>query len=79
MVTAYIYCYLVGFDTQNIESIILIFSGFVIGYFMCMLTLNVVSSATSTIYVCFAENSSIFQVISFIFIKLLFLLNYYFI
>ena len=63
MFIAYIYSYFIGFPPQNIESVLLTSSGFFIGYFMCMLTLNVVSSATSTVYVCFVENPSLLQVL----------------
>lgn len=62
MSVGYLYCYLVGFSSDSVETNLLSLSGFVMGYFMCMVTLNVVSSATSTVYVCFAENPSSLQV-----------------
>ena len=62
MFIAYCYCLLVGLGPHSIETFILTCGGLVTGYLMCMLTLNVVSSATSTVYVCFAENSLSLQV-----------------
>lgn len=62
MFLAYFYCLLVNLGPHTIETFMLTCGGFVTGYLMCMLTLNIVSSATSTVYVCFAENSLSLQV-----------------
>lgn len=68
MFLAYFYCLVVGLGPHSIDTFLLTCGGFLTGYLMCMLTLNIVSSATSTVYVCFVENSSSLQVQFFTFL-----------
>jgi hypothetical protein len=62
MFFAYLYCLIVNLGPHSIETYLLTCGGFFTGYLMCLLTLNLVSSATSTVYVCFVENSMSLQV-----------------
>jgi hypothetical protein len=62
MLVGYGYAVVVGLGHNSSYAALLAMSGFFIGYSMCMLTLNVISSATATVYVCFAENPSSLQV-----------------
>mmetsp|Transcript_21590 Transcript_21590/g.31408 ORF Transcript_21590/g.31408 Transcript_21590/m.31408 type:complete len:619 (+) Transcript_21590:166-2022(+) len=61
MLIAYGYAAAVGFRGSSPNTFVLVATGFVAGFFMCMLTLNVISSATATVYVCFAENPASLQ------------------
>ncbi|CAE7668852.1 pns1, partial [Symbiodinium microadriaticum] len=61
LLVGYGYAVVVGLGQDSSYTILLAMSGFFIGYSMCMLTLNVISSATATVYVCFAENPSTLQ------------------
>lgn len=63
MLVGYGYAILSGFGKSSSYAFILAMSGFFIGYAMCMLTLNVISSATATVYVCFTENPASLQVL----------------
>lgn len=62
MLVGYGYAVVVGLGQNSSYAFLLAMSGFFIGYSMCMLTLNVISSATATVYVCFVENPGSLQV-----------------
>jgi hypothetical protein len=71
MFFAYFYCVVSGLGPHSVETFILTGGGLATGYLMCMLTLNVVSSATATVYVCFVENPLALQVHVSIFLPLI--------
>lgn len=62
MLVGYGYAVLAGFGQNSPYALLLAMSGFFVGYSMCMLTLNVISSATATVYVCFVEDPASLQV-----------------
>jgi NhaP-type Na+/H+ and K+/H+ antiporter len=62
-----IICMLVGYayskmvDVTAVNTTMLTSLGFFSGFLMFTLTMKVVSSAVATVYVCFAENPTIFE------------------